>query len=426
MDESVIHSERNIGGIHDQMERENDRLFLEDYILKLPQGDIRLHIPNIIKLANNLPSEDKIIELYTNETSTEFHWLLLYLLQQFKAALDELTARYGNIFVIPKDMSGKDPNREETFNKNIYKVHTYGYGLLRLSRGRAFQLHLENIEPLLKAALNLGDEEEDSNGESDVELEEIQPTLPQNGALTKSYTAWLRLMVVSFDATEIVVRAVNKLQLDKVSVTILVPPKTDETLLPWRELFSDQYINPGSEGDNPSNNDIRDFLEKGISRGEVAKRQYELAENALKAWSGRERSQVIKYLEPLAVDQGSDNLSVKDILLKVLEWQTILKQTAEKENRIALSKEISSSIKDLKADLLQRCNRDRFFLKLESMLFTGTVHCETCLASLLPSLTKNFQSDNKYKEMNIVSDLQVEYPHFSLFLSSDPHLFSCI
>jgi len=52
---------------------------------------------------------------------------------------------------------------------------------LRLSRGRAFQLHLENVGTLLVDQLCLSDEEEGSDGkegDSDDELEAIQSALP--------------------------------------------------------------------------------------------------------------------------------------------------------------------------------------------------------------------------------------------------------
>lgn len=131
----------------------------------------------------------------------------------------------------------KVPAHENIFNENICNIHIYGYGLLRLSRGQALQLHLENIEPLLKDALDLDDKEEDDHKEVDKEkyddeLEEIQPTLLQNGVLPMLYTLWLRLMVTRFDATEIVVQATDKLKVETVFVTILVSPEPDQTLLP--------------------------------------------------------------------------------------------------------------------------------------------------------------------------------------------------
>jgi len=94
------------------------------------------------------------------------------------------------------------------------------------------KIYKENIEPLLKDTLNLGDEEEDDSEKYDGELEGMQPTFLQHGFLPKSYMVWLRLMVTHFDATNTVVQAIYKLQLDTVSVTILFASKTNETLLP--------------------------------------------------------------------------------------------------------------------------------------------------------------------------------------------------
>lgn len=78
---------------------------------------------------------------------TEFHTLLLNLLQKFQTALNVLTMYDES--TANKDTSAKDPTHESAFNKNVCKVHLYGFGLLRISRGRTFQLHLENIESFL-------------------------------------------------------------------------------------------------------------------------------------------------------------------------------------------------------------------------------------------------------------------------------------
>ena len=75
--------------------------------------------PTILKLANNLCPNDETIELYTNETSTEFHTLLVNIL-----ALNKLT----------------------TYNQEKAKTEDR---LLRLSRGQTFQLHLKTFNPSL-------------------------------------------------------------------------------------------------------------------------------------------------------------------------------------------------------------------------------------------------------------------------------------
>ncbi|EDR03277.1 uncharacterized protein LACBIDRAFT_331731 [Laccaria bicolor S238N-H82] len=120
-----------------QIEINSDRLFLKDFVM-LSNKDydlIRTHIPNILKLANNLPSKDKDFELYTDETSTEFHNLLLEILDHFKSTLDTLMA-------FDKDEAARDSGRHDIFNKNVHNVHVYGYALLRLCMGQYFTLPL--------------------------------------------------------------------------------------------------------------------------------------------------------------------------------------------------------------------------------------------------------------------------------------------
>ena len=421
----------------DQMEVDSDRRFLEDFVKvsfsKENKEFTGVNIPNIQKLANNLSPNDKTIELYTNETSTEFHTLLLDILHKFKTALNNLTS-YDEKKNKIEDTSGKDPNREKIFNTNVRKIHTYGYGLLRLSRGCAFQLHLKNIQSLLVDPLHLSDEEVDGTDEEedegdekdgdgdkkgdnieefDGELEAIQPTFPLNGGLPTTYTAWLRLMVAHFDAVEIVVRYIRKLQCDTVSVDILVAPMTNETLLPWWELFSGHYLPNMDSGNNardiPSQDVIRDFLEEGISRAGAVKKELRLAEIACKQWLPVNHPHHLQVKEALEKIPQDSNIQpqVHAILTKISEWQSIL-QSSKNKNRVSLSRDILSMIKGLKTDLQKQYHSDRFFLKLETMSFTGTIHCEACLASLLPSFTQHFLSDsNKYKEMNVLSELQV-------------------
>ena len=175
-----------------QIETNSDRLFLEDFVTlsNIDHDLIRTQIPNILKLANNLPSKDKDFELYTDETSTEFHNLLLEILDRFKSTLDTLMA-------FDKDKAARE---SDVFKKNVHNVHIYGYALLRLCRGRAFRTHLENIQTLLVDPRRLKEiEEHDGNSKQhkedlDEELVAIQSFLPVEGSvdtgksLLKSYT----------------------------------------------------------------------------------------------------------------------------------------------------------------------------------------------------------------------------------------------
>ena len=178
-----------------QIETSSDRLFLEDFV-KLSNIDhdlIQTQIPNMLKLANNLPSKDKDFELYTDETSAEFHNLLLELLDCFKNALDALMA-------FDKDNAAREPDCHGIFKKNVHHVHVYGYALLRLYRGRAFQVHLENIQTLLVDFCRLKEiDEHERDGKRheedfDEELRSIQSFPSVEGSvdagksLLKSYT----------------------------------------------------------------------------------------------------------------------------------------------------------------------------------------------------------------------------------------------
>ncbi|KIJ94948.1 hypothetical protein K443DRAFT_62181, partial [Laccaria amethystina LaAM-08-1] len=129
--------DRSVHYHRSQIETNSDRLFLEDFVTlsNIDHDLIRTHIPNILQLANNLPSNDKDFELYTDETSTEFHNLLLEILDRFKSTLDTLMA-------FDRDKAARESDCHHVFSKNVHNIHVYGYALLRLCRGRAFRIHL--------------------------------------------------------------------------------------------------------------------------------------------------------------------------------------------------------------------------------------------------------------------------------------------
>ena len=127
-------------------EVDSDRLFLEDFVRLYTNCPERLNtqIPNLFKMANDVPPNNGVFQLYTNETRTEFHYLLLELLDRFKEALDTLIA-------LDKDEAAKGSDQAvKLFNKNVGNTHRNRYVPLRLSRGHAFRMHLENIKTLLE------------------------------------------------------------------------------------------------------------------------------------------------------------------------------------------------------------------------------------------------------------------------------------
>jgi hypothetical protein len=107
----------------------------------------------------------------------------------------------GKLIGLDRGEASGSARSAEEFNKHVGNVHRNGYTLLRLARGRVFQMYLENIKTLLEdprrseAGTLIGGHDE----EHDEELEAIQSVLPPKGSdgaeksLLKSYVAWLRL-----------------------------------------------------------------------------------------------------------------------------------------------------------------------------------------------------------------------------------------
>ena len=90
---------------------------------------LHTQIPNIIQIANNLPPEGQVFELYTDETRTEFHHLLLELLDRFEKALDALTAMDENNLKV----ANVSDQVVKQFKRNVTILHRNGYALLKLS-----------------------------------------------------------------------------------------------------------------------------------------------------------------------------------------------------------------------------------------------------------------------------------------------------
>jgi hypothetical protein len=386
----------------------SDRFFLEDFV-KLYAGNpelLKSRVPKIIQMAENMPPTNIDIQLYTNETRTEFHHLLLELLDCFNKALDQLIA-------LDKTSKGSAP-AIKNFNDNVDDVHLYGYALLRLSRGRAFRKHLENIESFL-------DHPHRSNtGVSDPELEAISRL-----ALVNSYIAWLRLMVGHFDAVEIIVRHVTSKDFpyDTIIVEILLAPPTNKTLLPWQELFTDYKFLRKSDAANSTvtKEEIFKFLQDGMAAALKKKDVLHDLQSALRIWSlgeadSRKASHFLDHLMKLT-DQEKDEIAA--VKKKISDWKHHVPSNSP-DSRDDITNEIKALL-DVFGEL---SDRDRFFLYLKNMSFTGTLHCEACLASLLPAFTNDIvKGHSGYKDIKVLSHMQVDYPLFRCFLSSDPHFF---
>jgi hypothetical protein len=368
----------------DMDEYDSDRRFLKNFLG--PYNDKKSTIPLGIPIEHLLKKVDESetvsgdIELYTNDTCTEFHHLLLLLLSRFEVALNRLVP-------VKNSDSGPEPS---VFKNSVEQLQYYAYPLLRLARGRAFRMHLENIEHLLddprlpSAGASTDDHnEEHDNAQQEEDFDGVlppqrfdDPHCPSAGASTdnhneehdnaqqdedfdgvlppqklKSYVAWLRLIVGHFDAIEILVRFVksSSFPYQSISIQILDPPPTSGEKLDWQKLFTDGPLPDVA---------VYKFLCKGV-------------------------------------------MAVKD------------RNAKEKRKKTDEDPEIDA----LRRKLVQHPSAYQFFISLaRNKPFKGALHCEAHLASVL------HVSTGDTKEIEIWPELKVKYischlsgPHF-LFL----------
>lgn len=262
--------------------------------------------PNMLQVAKGVASNSEApFDLYTNATCIEFHRLLINLLVGFRETVANLSKQ-------SKLAMKKDSTFSKTaFEQDLSRGRTFGYALMRMARGRAFRMHMENIEFLLSdtrtdiEASALAPEGEQEGGDEDgedggggneddeCEDEELEATMATNKwSLSESYGAWLRLMVIHFDAIEILVSFVNGTgkSYEAISIKILIPPTTTPKVLPWSELFTYPYLFPAIDAQNPnsitkSNAEIKQFLEDAIDNAKFASDSYALARKVQTSWN---------------------------------------------------------------------------------------------------------------------------------------------
>jgi hypothetical protein len=335
----------------------SDRLFLQG-LLSFHQKHPTMLGTEIEDLLNKVVfTEEGVIELYTNDTRVEFHKVLIVLLDRFKHALDILAPSKKHTL---GPLAPPRPIERWLFNDTVKKLHFYGYSILRLARGRAFQMHLENIETLLDhpgrttaagASTDEHDQEHD-NTRDEEQGEDFDGVLPPQKL--KSYVAWLRLIVGHFDEVEILSGFVHwkHFSYDSISIQIMLPPHTTPEKLEWRKLFTDPHYLP------TNNRLMLTFLEQGVLAAQ------------------------------------------KDAELKDADIAALKKKLDPHPNIIGFLRALG-----------------------KSSGFPGTLHCEACLASLLLAFTESLSTpdDIKYKEIEILPQLKVKYLSCHLFLTSDPH-----
>lgn len=417
-----------------------------------------VEFPNILWKARNMMSTEKPYSFYDETTCIEFHLLLLELLARFKDAVQSLSESRK------LDLSTESQAAEAAkFKTNVDNGRLYGYLLMRLARGRAFRQHVQNIEHLLakhiaavSAVQSAGIDEEAQEMTPDVE-EEINDEivavegipLEQLGVLSNAFGSWLRLMVAPLDAAEIIVDFVNdsRFPFRKVSINLLIPPKTNSETLPWRKLFTGHNLFPKSDPlaiHGPTNAQIEDFLELKIQEATFATESHSMSVRAQNSWGSNNSNKVEQTLRILGLleslvcsnDRLKDRMEVTELIKTIkasqannqkqmsMEWEKFnknlklhnLSPKSSKQktptSQITSQDGIKASIASLAATVYPEPPAgSSFFMDFaKEKSFGGTLHCEAFMATLLDNATHPGTYDagwNLHEEEMKVNYIQV-------------------
>ena len=382
-------------------EIENDLLFLRRFMLPaIANGRFLPEIPNLIVQAKAI-SNGESLDLYTKDTCEEFHQLFLHLLLHFQKSLDDLAEARGNAKV-------PTPGSLE-FKREVECVMLLGYALDKLAKGAALRMHLQTIVHLLRhwdirpqAPMSIPVPEGEQE-DRDEDLKEVQPLASVGTPLWKSYGDWLRLLLSHFDAVDILVGYVTgpTFKHSAISIQILVAPPLDHDLLAWPELFNDERFFPTVTVLDPPNNNamagidnagILDFLNKTLKASSQAR-------NLQALWGKNQRNATVKILETFKSS-------------KVPGWEECATKLLDKLKELSGPPGLDNSdmYREVSDDIDSLCQSTKFFASLHQTQgftgFSGTLHCEASLASLL--------GKNPTVSKGILDQMEVGY-FFNLF-----------
>ena len=328
------------------------------------------------KSASHL--DEQHIPIYTEDTYKEFHLFFVKLLIILKDSLLKL----------------ENPVDSTNFQEHVDFIMLVGTVLQRLAKGNILKIHLETIESSLEdhrrvetIPASMPKLNEGFNGdEQDEDLEALHgdksDSIPQ--ALHVSYSEWLKLMLVYFDAIDVLEQFIggSRFPFKTIDITILVSPRTSTILLPWKDIFNSKFLSNLTLVE-PTSDSLLLYFQKAATSN--ISNSYSLliqAQNTLKSteMGVRKMKKVESFLNKL-----NDST--------VPGWKEWAKGQLAVLNNIKNLKSSATVNLDSIADAIQLLldgNQFKFFKFLNDIdsgkkpfEFGGTMHCEASLASLL-------------------------------------------
>jgi hypothetical protein len=375
-----------------ESQRKNDELLFTLF----PFLEFSAELPGLAGQATRA-ARNEPHALYTKETSWEFHLLLIKLLDSFHQALAGLDKSRGT----PVKPEAGSPE----FLRHLSKAVSSGYALQRIVRGSGISHHLYNLTLSLDyhrrpehanstmakgkgKATDLTMTDGECTEDQDMDLLEIRPGVIKDGQprpLWKSYLDWLKLILNHFNAVEILVRFITGpyFQTKAISIKILTSPNVGGLKLPWREVLNNPMRFPES-GEGVSNEAIFKFLSDGITgifnlkSPDVPVKDVNNFLNIFQQFTTSEAPLV------LFEDLKSSGLYLNKHKGPT-HWKEYIDQINSNVANLQHYPNDSESIFRINEAvhlLLDNAAIFRLFRDVDSLAFTGSLHCEATLASL--------------------------------------------
>ncbi len=371
-------------------ETENDILFLS----KLPDLEPLLHnkIPYLMQKGQDPLNS----EVYTNKTCTEFHLLLCELLEKFSKYLEDLEALQ------------KKPSTKEDILKQLDLILRVGTTLRLMVRGAAIKKHLKVVENFLPVSKDFvkqkqggrdgGEGEDKDKDKEDEEFTELHSD--NSSSAWKACFNWLELIVVHFDAIQVLGHFISNHATGKIDIKILSQQLPDTQMLTWKQLLEHKKHFPA---DRPgvTSKDLIAFLSpqsQNVPKSKSIKNKKPASGDVVELLMALHKFDFpIKKAEVDACSNAIDNIihhigsltnCTSPVLIEYIG--NIVDALKDFQNGCILHKpdeatkqinEITSMVKTLRANA-----RLRTSLREGSPLHTGRgcksdYHCEGCLAT---------------------------------------------
>jgi hypothetical protein len=378
-------------------------------LLKLRVPDYKTKYPKIAEIASNLKLPTSDLELFNLATCEDYHCLFQCLITQYQDTVDKIS-----------DLAKK----RVSFEKELDLAVNIGHMLLTMVKGKAFHMYLLAIDPTLvnlykdyrmateprrlasKARQIAFDEREADEHEADQrkadqreadqrdaderEMESGSTLCPPTGADDRAISwekvkSWIMLILVQLDAADALCEFVNKPELTQAEfdVKLVYSPLVSNEAISLEELFLGEYI-PQPQGAEKTNAELLDI----VKAANVRREQLKKLDGLINKW-GKGRVSETKILitalsnqatkEDRQAGHGSEGDSPNT---------TISALCANITDILGRKPLDTSALLDELSALSEQLKEEQPLSFGEGKEFTGTLHCEAGLASILDQSTR--------------------------------------